>query len=46
MHNEATAAKFTGGLNEQIDAVYDEVELRNDALSGVVVGQVFDVVIG
>ena len=46
MHFQATTAELAGGLNEQIEAVDDEVELWDGALLLVVVGQVLDVVVG
>lgn len=46
MHDEATAAKFTAGLKQEVDPIYDEVELGNDCLFPEIVGEVVDVVVG
>ena len=41
---ETSTAKLTGGLDEQVDAIDDEVELGDVAARLEVVGEVFDVV--
>ena len=46
MHLESAVAKLSGGLYQQIQSVDDKVELRNDSLLLVVVGQVVDIVEG
>ena len=46
MNGEATGSEFAGGLDEEVDTIDDEVELGNDSLLLVVVGQEMDVVVG